>query len=442
MSSRRTARVRTVAAALAALMAAAASAQGVERVSIATGGGQGNWQSRYPAVSNGGRYIVFESDATTLVADDTNNQSDVFVHDRQTGITTRVSVTATGAQVTGPARAPAISGDGRRIVFTSFGALHPDTAWQHCYVKDRITGAIDIVDRQFNGTVAGASCSAPTISSDGRRVAFASSNVNLVAPGTDSNGFSDAFVRDLQTATTVRVNLGPGGVQGNQHVDMPRISANGTHVIYATIATNLVAGDTNGVRDIFVSTLTGNTQRISLGSGQVQPVGASSTIAALSGDGSVTAFATLSENLPGWGPFAESVLYVRTPALDHTVPVSVPPFGPHEGWGEEPDLSANGRWLAFRSDNALLPGVELGGVYVLDRLYGDLELVSRRPTGQPAGGNMFGVRISPDGRGIVWFSNSSTLVDNDTNGTWDVFYVDNPLWDDTLFANGFETMTP
>ena len=431
--------VGTVAGAVAAMLAVPAAAQiVVERVSVSSTGTQGNWQSRYPAVSDGGRYIVFDSDATTMVPDDTNGQTDIFVHDRVTGTTTRMNVTAAGAQVTGPANRPAISGDGRRVVFTSYGALRPDSLWLHCYVKDRETGAIDIIDRQFSGSVASSGCSAPTISRDGRRVAFASSNINLLAPGVDTNGYSDVFVRDLNTNTTVRVNLGPSGVQGNQHVDSPRISANGSHVIYASIASNLVANDTNGVRDVFVSTLAGATQRASLGSGQLQPVSAALPIAGISGDGSVVAFSTKSQNLPGWGQFAESILYVRVPAQDHTIPISVPPADDHEGWAEEPDFSANGRWLAFRADDALIGGIEYGGVYVLDRLHGEMELVSRRPNGTAASGNMFGVRISPDGRGIVWFSNSTNLVPNDTNGTWDVFYVDNPLWDDTIFANGFE----
>lgn len=438
MHSRRTPIIRKVAAAVALMFAATAQAQLVERVSVASGGGQANSQSRHPTVSDGGRYIAFDSDASNLVAGDSNGQTDVFVHDRLSGITTRVSTTAAGAQVTGPASMPAISGDGRRVVFTSYGQLHPQTVWFHCYAKDPVSGAIEIVNRKFDGTP-GSSCNSPSISRDGRRVAYISSNTDLLPPGVDSNGWADVFVRDLQGGGTVRVNLGPAGVQANQHSDASRISANGTHVIYATVASNLVAGDTNAVRDIFVSTLAGTTQRVSLGSGQVQPLNASSYTAGLNGDGSVAAFSTNSENLPGWGPAVESVLYVRTPALDHTVPVSVPPSGVHEGWGEEPDFSANGRWLAFRSDNALLPNTELGGVYVLDRLYGELELVSRRPDSNPAGGNMFGVRISPDGRGIVWFSNSTELVPGDSNGTWDVFYVDNPLWDDTLFADGFES---
>lgn len=443
MGSRRTPFVPAVVGTFAMLLAAGVQAQGVERVSVATGGGQGNSQSRYPTVSDGGRYIAFESDASNLVADDSNGQTDVFVHDRQTGTTVRVSVTPAGGQVTGPATRPAISGNGQMVTFMSYGMLHPQTVWFHCYAKNWVTGAIEIIDREASGTPAPTSnCSAPSISRDGRRVAFTSSNINLLGPGADTNGWVDVFVRDLQTSTTVRVNLGPAGVQANQHADTPRISANGTHVIYSTAADNLVANDTNAVRDIFVSNLAGQTQRVSLGSGQLQPINASSAIAGLSGDGSVVAFATNSENLPGWGPNVESVLYVRTPALDHTVPVSVPSSGVHEGWGEEPDFSANGRWLAFQSDNMLLPGTMLGGVYILDRWTGDLELLSRRPGNQPAGGNMFGVRISPDGRGVVWFSNSTDLVPGDTNGTWDVFYADNPFWDDTLFANDFESIVP
>jgi len=121
------------------------------------------------------------------------------------------------------------------------------------------------------------------------------------------------------------------------------------------------------------------------------------------------------------------------------VPLSIPAQGTHEGWAEDPDFSATGRWLVFWSNDQLIAGFDIGGIFVIDLLTDTIALVSLRPNGEPAGaGGHFLPRISADGRGIVWYSNSAQLVAGDTNGTWDVFYADNPLWDDTLFADGFE----
>lgn len=424
--------------ALAAMVAVPAHA--VERISVASTGAQGNFQSRYPALSADGRYVVFESDATTLVAGDSNNATDVFVRDRLAGTTTRVSVTPGGQQVAGTSNRPSIAGDGQRITFWSSAALLPDSRTSNCYLLDRGTGTLDILDREFGtGIPAGQTCQPPSISVDGRRVAFASSASRLLPPGQDSNDRADVFVRDLAAGTTIRVNLGPGGVQADQPSDAVRISAFGSHVVYGSPAGNLVAGDSNGVRDIFLSDLAGSTRRLSVGSGQQQANGASVANGALNGDGTITAFSANATSLPGWGPFVESVLYLRLPDNDITVPLSLPVAGTHEGWAEDADFSASGRWLVFWADDDLIGGAELGGIYVIDLLAETIALVSRRPDGQPANaGGHFAPRISADGRSIVWFSNSALLVAGDTNGTWDVFHADNPLWDDTLFAWDFE----
>lgn len=424
-----------LAAALVALPATA-----VERISISSGGSQGNWQSRHPAISADGRYVVFDSDATTLVPGDSNDTTDVFVRDRLTGTTARVSVTPAGQQVAGTSNRPSISGDGQRITFWSAAPLLPDSRVSNCYLLDRGTGVLDILDREFGtGIPAGQTCQSPSISVDGRRVAFGSSANRLLPAGQDSNDVADVFVRDLVAGTTIRVNLGPGGVQANLPSDAVRISAFGSHVVYGSASGNLVAGDSNAVRDIFLSDLAGNTRRVSVGSGQQQANGASVSHGALNGNGTLTAFSANASVLPGWGPFVESVLYLRLPDSDLTVPLSIPVAGSHEGWAEEPDFSATGRWLVFWADDDLIGGAELGGIYVIDLLAETIALVSRQPNGQPANaGGHFGPRISADGRGIVWYSNSALLVPGDTNGTWDVFYADNPLWDDALFAWDFE----
>lgn len=424
------------------LSIAALPLHAVERISVATGGGQGNGQSRHPAISGDGRYVVFESDATTLVPGDSNDAPDVFVRDRQLGTTTRVSVTHAGLQSAAGSHNPSISGNGARIAFTSGGQLLPDSGFHNCYLLDRVAGTLQILDRRFgSGVPATAVCKPPSIDLAGTRVAFSSGDAFLLPPGVDSNGRPDVFVRDVAAGSTVRVNLGPGGVQANLGAEDVRIAAGGGHVVYSSLASNLVAGDGNDVLDIFLSTLAGATTRVSVGSGGAQPTEASSPVAATNFDGSLLAFANASPNLPDWTEHAESTLYLRVPSLDATVAVSLPlsPSLVRESFNEEPDFSASGRWLVFWSGDQIIPGAQdPGGVHVIDLVEGLIAVVGLAPGGTVGNGNHFAPRISADGRGIVWFSNAADLVPNDSNGTWDVFYADNPLWDDTLFADGFE----
>ncbi|ANB16238.1 PD40 domain-containing protein [Dokdonella koreensis] len=414
-------------------------APAVERISVSTTGAQGNSQSRFPVISGNGRYVAFASDASTLVPGDTNNATDVFVRDRVLGTTTRVSLTAAGAQSVGASNYPSISGDGSRIAFTSYGGLLPDSGFLNCYLLDRAAGTVSMIDRRPSGQPATTVCQPPTLSYDGRRAAFGSRDNGLVAG--DTNGWADVFIRDLPTATTYRVGLGPGGVQGNQDVDNVRIAAGGDHAIYTSTASNLVPGDTNGVRDAFVAGLDGSTRRISLGPVSTQPNAEVGNIVATNWDGSIVAFSTTASNMPDWAPFAESTLYVRLPGSDTTVAISVPLSTslPREGFNEEPDFSATGQYLVFYSTDQLIPGPDVtSGIYVVDLVEGLIALVSLLPNGQPAGGNAGPPRISADGSGIVWYSTSADLVPGDTNGTWDVFYARNPLYPEQIFATGFE----
>jgi Tol biopolymer transport system component len=165
------------------------------RVSVASDGTQANGLSRGVAISSNGRLVAFRSEATNLVSGDTNGVSDIFVHDRTTGQTTRVSVASDGTQ-----------GDG----FSSF----------------------------------------PAISRKGRYVAFQSLSTNLVSG--DTNGVSDIFVHDRVTGQTTRVSVASDGTQGDLDSSVPAITPDGRHVAFGSAATTLVVGDTNGVGDTFV----------------------------------------------------------------------------------------------------------------------------------------------------------------------------------------------
>src|SRR5438132_1318959 len=266
---------------LTALWGWSAGAQTTERVSVTSGGTEGNGASLGSALSADGRFVAFDSAATDLVAGDTNGVSDVFVHDRQTGTTERVSVASGGAQGNGSsgligfAFPPALSADGRFIAFVSFATnlVASDTnGATDVFVHDRQTGTTARVSVACGGGTQGNRNSGgffvfPALSVDGRLVAFQSDATNLVVR--DTNGATDVFVHDRQTGTTERVSVASGGSQGDSFSAGPVLSADGRFVAFHDTATNLVARDTNGATDVFVhDRQTGPTERATCAPGR------------------------------------------------------------------------------------------------------------------------------------------------------------------------------
>ncbi|MHB9054157.1 MAG: TolB family protein, partial [Thermoleophilia bacterium] len=260
----------------------------------ATGGA-----SYTPAISAGGRYVAFHSNATNLVAGDSNAAADVFVKDTQTGAISRVSTDSLGAQATGGASyIPAISAGGRYVTFFSDATnlvAGDSNAAADVFVKDTQTGATTRVSTDSSGAQATGGSSYPAISADGRYVAFHSNATDLVAG--DSNGVWDVFVKDTQTGATTRVSTDSLGAQATGGSSDPAISADGRYVTFHSDATNLVAGDSNGVWDVFVKdTQTGAISRASTDSLGAQATGGSSD-PAISADGRYVAFHSDATNL-------------------------------------------------------------------------------------------------------------------------------------------------
>ena len=261
-------------------------------------------------LSGDGRYAAFESDASNLVPGDTNKSRDIFVRDTQTGTTTRADVASDGTQantstdIYGTASA-AISG-GRYVAFWSWATnLVPgDTnGYPDVFVHDMQTGTTSRVSVASNGTQAnGASDSeAAALSSDGRYVAFESDASNLVSG--DTNNAGDIDVYDTQTGTTSRVSVASNGTQANSYSTWPAISGNGRYVAFESAASNLVPGDTNKANDIFVHDMqTGTTVRVSVASNGTratpgQPYGYGSEFPVISDDGRYIGFTSESTNL-------------------------------------------------------------------------------------------------------------------------------------------------
>ncbi len=324
------------------------------RLSVSQQGAAGNGASNNPAISGNGRYVAFSSLANNLILGDTNGFADIFVVDTITGLISRASVSGAGAQANNPSFRPAISSTGRYIVFEST-ATNLDSTYtlsaaggvSHIYLHDRDvsgSGTFDtpgnvstrLVDVDVNapGTTAGnASAIQATISGDGSTIAFASRATNLVAPAT-TGGRQHVYVR-------ARTNVGTatGGMrmidvvtttaaEGNGDGQTPSLSNTGRYVAFASVATNLVAGDTNGVSDIFVNdtnqpVAAPTVRRVSISSTGVQAVDPNgsgfqlgSINPTISSTGRFVAFASLANNLTPGDRIGQSQTSDSNSALD------------------------------------------------------------------------------------------------------------------------------
>ena len=269
-----------------------------ERVSVGSDGGQANGDSEALATSSDGCYVAFVSAASNLVPDDTNSENDVFVHDLQAGTTERVSVDSAGGQANGRSDAPAISADGRFVAFASLATnlVAGDTNGQgDVFVHDRWTGSTERVSVDGRGNQADGSSDRPAISGDGRFVAFESDARNLVAD--DTNRRQDVFVRDREAGTMERVSVNSAGSQTNSGGSNPAISGDGRIVAFQAGQGNLVPGDTNRFLDVFVhDRQTGSTERLSVNNAGDQGNDHSGS-PTISDDGCLVAFWSWATNL-------------------------------------------------------------------------------------------------------------------------------------------------
>jgi len=409
---------------------AAAPVVSIQRVSLSSRGSEGNGDCGYWAsISADGRYVAFQSLASNLVLNDTNDVDDIFVHDRQTGETARVSLSSGGTEGNGGSGKPSISADGRYVAFTSDAAkLVPgDTnGVVDVFVHDRQTGETARVSLSSGGTEGNGNSYIVGISADGRYVAFWSEDATNLVPD-DTNAASDIFVHDRQTGETARVSLSSGGSEGNGHCWDASISADGRYVAFHSLASNLVPDDTNGESDVFVhDRQTGETARVSLSSGGTEG-NSSSGSPSISADGRYVAFVSLATNLvPGDNKFWDTFVHDRQ--TGQTTRVSMSSGGKKGNGGSgNPSISADGRYVAFNSDATnLVPGDTNGvvDVFVHDRQTGQTVRVSLSWDGSEGNDASCNPSISADGRYVAFWSDATNLVPDDTNGFPDIFVQD------------------
>ncbi len=271
-----------------------------ERVSIGSGGVQANGSSQWSSISADGRYVVFISGASNLVSGDTNRTGDIFVHDRVNHTTERVSIGNGGVEANTDSAYALMSADGRYVVFASGASnliLGDTNNEADIFVHDRTTHTTERVNVGNGNVQANDSINfLYSISADGRYVAFESGASNLVLG--DTNGTNDIFVHDRMNHITERVSIGSGSVQANGFSFSPSISENGRYVVFSSDASNLVPGDTNNEADIFVhDRTTHTTQRVSIGVGSIQANDWSSYPSISSTNGLYMSFVSNASNL-------------------------------------------------------------------------------------------------------------------------------------------------
>ena len=410
-----------------------ATAQETSRVSVDSAGVEGDGGSYGRALTADGRIIAFGSLATNLVAGDTNGCGDVFVHDLTTGVTERVSVDSSGVEGDSDSGQPSISADGRFVAFVSAATnlVTGDTnGFWDIFVRDRSTGVTERVSVDSTGAQADYESITATISADGRFVAFVTVADNLVVG--DTNGTYDVFVRDLVNGTTERVSVDSSGAEGNgpsgESWTAPSISADGTLIAFPSDATNLVAGDTNWTTDIFVhDRSTGTTERVSVDSNGTQGIG-DSFDPALSSDGGLVTFDSDSSNLVASDTNGSWDVFVHDRTTGATERVSLSSAGVQgDSSSVFPALSADGRFVTFSSSATNLAAGDTNGssdVFVRDRVAGATKRVSVDSAGVQGNGEsgLFDVpSISADGQTIAFSSDATNLVAADTNGCTDIF---------------------
>jgi len=409
--------------------AADTHARETTRVSVASRGEQANAGSNSPSLSADGRFVAFWSSATNLVPGDSNERSDIFVHDRLTGQTTRVSVSSRGEQASGWSGSPSLSADGRFVVFTSDAdnlVLGDANGWSDVFIHDRLSHKTVRASVSSSGEQANSWSDAASLSADGRFVAFSSNASNLV-PG-DSNGSDDLFVHNRLTGQTTRVSVASRGEQANARSFLPSLSADGRFVAFSSSASNLVRGDSNGSDDVFVhDRATGRTTRVSvLSSGEQANAGSVSP--SLSADGRFVAFRSSATNLvPGDGNGSEDI-FVHDRLTGQTKRASVASSGEQANARSFfPSLSADGRFVAFESwASNLVPGDGNGGsdIFVHNRLTGNTERASVSSRWAQANAWNGSTSLSADGGFVAFRSFATNLVPRDTNSRADIFVHD------------------
>ncbi len=410
-------------------------------ISVSSGGAQADKGSYRPSISDDGRYVAFQSNATNLVPNDNNGFSDIFVRDLVNSVTERVSIQTDGTEFNAHSFYPSISDNGNLVVMQSYtGPLAFGNQYAKVLVYDRVNKILFRVLPPVNDTTPydRGDRLRPRMAGNGRFVAFYSYMplyegtlpVSARPPGGDTNRSSDVFVYDLQANLTDRVTHDSNGLLSNGDSFLPSLSDDGNMVAFYSYANNLVPGDLNAREDCFVKNRTTRSLiRINVDNNSNEANGPCQE-PVISGNGRFVVFSSSASNLVSGDTNNAWDIFVYDLNTNVIARVSLSSEGIQANASSyAPDISDDGRFVVFQSKASNLVNDDKNGyfdIFLHDRQTGTTVRLSVPSSGE-ANGHSYNPVISGDGRFIAFESLANNLVQNDTNNESDIFVVKNPL---------------
>ncbi len=401
------------------------------RVSLSFKGFEGTEEATGSAIAGNGRWVTFATRSGNLVQGEKNKFQDVFIYDRNRGVAEIMSVRSDGGWSNGNSGDAALSDDSRWIAFRSDASNLVDgdsNGEQDVFIHDRVSGETQRVSEGTNGRQGNLRSFDPDVSSGGQLVAFTSYADNM-APKGDINNASDVFVHEVRSGRTYRVSVNSNLNAGNGNSFGPAMSGNGRYISYTSESTNLVSGDHNHAADIFVYDRNARkTVRVTVASDGTE-ANATSAASIISNDGRYVVFTSDATNLVPGDTNGSKDVFVHDLTNKTTIRASEGFLGQGNGRSYGAGMSGDGRYIAFASAATNLILGDTNGfedVYYYDQQDGSLDRISVADDGSESDGLSFDPEVSDDGLSVSFISEGTNLVPDDTNAVSDVF-VRGPL---------------
>lgn len=384
-----------------------------------SGNGQGgNDHSSNPRISDDGKFIAFQSNASNLVSGDTNNSIDVFLKNLTTNTISRVSVSSTGAQLTGYSELTDISENGRYVIFANGGSV---------YMFDQDDSSVEKINVNSTGQSSNYPAEGGLVSNDGRFVAFTSRATNLGPvittkfPDSIINPDSHAFVKDRKLNTITLLDQNSNGESSNSKTIIQSMSCDGSFLTLWSLSSDMTQNDSNGKYDVFLVDIRAGYEVIAITDGSQG--GAQGT---LSCNGNYIAFTSGTDNIVSGIADGKSHTYRYNRLNTEITLVDKSTSGDvgNTPTGASPcSISDNGSVVFASQATNLVPEVTSGSTIhtYMNSLSGETDLISVNSSGSPANTHAFGVAASKDAKFIAFHSEANNLVTSDTNNKNDVF---------------------